>query len=154
MTSNVGAKLITDKTGGLGFSGNENSVMNYENIKEKVMGELKKCFKPEFINRVDDIIVFHQLTQENIEEIAKRMLFNLKKRVKELGVEIEFEDDVVKKISKAGFDPIYGARPLRRAIRSQIEDLLSEKMLDSSIVSGNKYVCKVVDDSFEFEKSL
>lgn len=154
MTSNVGAKLITDKMGGLGFSGSENSVMNYENIKEKVMGELKKCFKPEFINRVDDIIVFHQLTQENIEEIAKRMLFNLKKRVKELGVEIEFEDDVVKKISKSGFDPIYGARPLRRAIRSQIEDLLSEKMLDSSIASGNKYVCKVVDDSFEFEKSL
>ena len=154
MTSNVGAKLITDKTGGLGFSGSENSVMNYENIKEKVMGELKKCFKPEFINRVDDIIVFHQLTQENIEEIAKRMLFNLKKRVKELGVEIEFEDEVIKKISKSGFDPIYGARPLRRAIRSQIEDLLSEKMLDSSIASGNKYVCKVVDDSFEFEKSL
>ncbi|MBQ6625025.1 MAG: ATP-dependent Clp protease ATP-binding subunit [Clostridia bacterium] len=150
MTSNIGAKLITDKTGSLGFSGNENNTLSYETIKEKVTGELKKNFKPEFINRVDDIIVFHQLTQENIEEIAKRMLENLSKRVRELDVEISFEDSVITKISKSGFDPIYGARPLRRAIRSEIEDNLSEKLLDSSILPGKKYVCKVIDDNFEF----
>ena len=150
MTSNIGAKLITDKTGSLGFSGSDNNTLSYETIKEKVTGELKKNFKPEFINRVDDIIVFHQLTQENIEEIAKRMLENLSKRVRELDVEISFEDSVITKISKSGFDPIYGARPLRRAIRSEIEDNLSEKLLDSSILPGKKYVCKVIDDNFEF----
>lgn len=150
MTSNVGAKLITDKTGGLGFSGNDNSALSYETIKEKVTGELKKNFKPEFINRVDDIIVFHQLTQENICQIAKRMLDNLSKRVRELDVKISFEDEVITKISKSGFDPIYGARPLRRAIRSEIEDSLSEKLLDSSILPGKKYVCKVVDEKYVF----
>lgn len=150
MTSNIGAKLITDKTGGLGFSGKENEAMDYEKIKEKVMGELKRCFKPEFINRVDDIIVFHQLTQENIEEIAKRMLATLSERVRGLGIELSFDDEVVVKIAKAGFDPIYGARPLRRAVRSQIEDLLSEKMLDGSVSADKKYVCKADGDKYIF----
>lgn len=150
MTSNIGAKLITDKTGGLGFSGKENDAMDYEKIKEKVMGELKRCFKPEFINRVDDIIVFHQLTQENIEEIAKRMLATLSERVRGLGIELSFDDEVVVKIAKAGFDPIYGARPLRRAVRSQIEDLLSEKMLDGSVSADKKYVCKADGDKYIF----
>lgn len=150
MTSNVGAKLITDKNGSLGFSGDNSQQASYENIKEKVMGELKRCFKPEFINRVDDIIVFHQLTEENIEEIAKRMLDNLAMRVKGLGINISFEDEVVKKISKSGFDPVYGARPLRRAIRSQIEDPLSEKMLEGAVVSGKEYVCKVEDNKYTF----
>ena len=150
MTSNVGASLITDKTGGLGFSGNESEAMDYEKIKEKVMGELKRCFKPEFINRVDDIIVFHQLTQDNIEEIAKRMLAALCARVKSLGIELKFDDEVVRKIAKAGFDPVYGARPLRRAVRSQIEDRLSEKMLDGSVSSDKKYVCKTDGEEYVF----
>ena len=114
------------------------------------MGELKRCFKPEFINRVDDIIVFHQLTQENIEEIAKRMLATLSERVRGLGIELSFDDEVVIKIAKAGFDPIYGARPLRRAVRSQIEDLLSEKMLDGSVCADKKYVCKADGDKYVF----
>ncbi|MBQ7580386.1 MAG: ATP-dependent Clp protease ATP-binding subunit [Clostridia bacterium] len=150
MTSNVGASLITDKTGGLGFSGGENGSMDYEKIKEKVMGELKRCFKPEFINRVDDIIVFHQLTQENIEEIAKRMLKTLSDRVRSLGIELSFDDEVITKIAKAGFDPVYGARPLRRAVRSQIEDRLSEKMLDGSVSSDKKYVCKADGEEYVF----
>lgn len=150
MTSNVGASLITDKTGGLGFSGGESGAMDYEKIKDKVMGELKRCFKPEFINRVDDIIVFHQLTQENIEEIAKRMLKTLSDRVRSLGIELSFDDEVIEKIAKAGFDPIYGARPLRRAVRSQIEDRLSEKILDGSVAPEKKYVCKTDKDKFVF----
>ena len=152
MTSNVGAKLITDKTGGLGFSSGDSSAMSYENIKEKVMGELKRCFKPEFINRVDDIIVFHQLTQEDIEEIAKRMLSVLSKRVSELEITMDFDDEVVKKVAKAGFDPVYGARPLRRAIRSQIEDKLSEQMLDGTISAGKKYLCTVEENEFVFKE--
>ena len=115
------------------------------------MGELKKCFRPEFLNRVDDIIVFEQLNKDDIKEIARRMLKTLKNRVHDMGIELDFDDSAIEKISDEGFDPVYGARPLRRAIQSQIEDKLSEEMLDGHITSGNKYVCKHTDDGFVFE---
>ncbi|MBR3588848.1 MAG: ATP-dependent Clp protease ATP-binding subunit [Clostridia bacterium] len=152
MTSNVGAKLITDKKSSFGFSAESNDVVSHEKIKESVMGELKQCFRPEFLNRIDDIIVFRQLTQPDIEEIAKRMLSSLSKRVAKLDIEVEFSDEAVKKIADAGFDPVYGARPLRRAIQSKIEDTLSELMLDGSVKAGNSYICNVNEDNqFVFE---
>ena len=114
------------------------------------MGELKNCFKPEFLNRIDDTIVFKQLDENDIEEIAKRMLATLKKRVKGLDIEIEFTDKAVKAISKAGFDPVYGARPLRRAIQSKIEDTLSELMLDGTVKAGEKYICDEENGNFVF----
>ena len=89
------------------------------------MEELKKAFRPEFLNRVDDIIVFHKLSQEEIRQIAVRMLENLKERMESLGVDIEFTPQVIDAVAKAGFDPVYGARPLKRAIQSKIEDALS-----------------------------
>ena len=155
MTSNVGAKLITNAGGAaLGFKGEEgNGTMSQSDIKDAVMGELKKCFRPEFLNRVDDIIVFEQLNKDDIKEIARRMLKTLKNRVHDMGIELSFDDSAIEKIADEGFDPVYGARPLRRAIQSEIEDKLSEEMLDGRITSGNKYVCKHTDDGFVFDSA-
>lgn len=152
MTSNIGAKLISNSGAkALGFSGSENGgVMSQTAIKEAVTGELKKCFRPEFLNRVDDIIVFEQLSKENIRKIAERLLSVLSKRVGEMGIEIEFDDSAVEKIADEGFDPVYGARPLKRAIQSQIEDKLSEEMLEGKIKAGEKYTCRFEDNEFKF----
>ncbi len=155
MTSNVGAKLITNAgNAALGFKGEEgNGTMSQSDIKDAVMGELKKCFRPEFLNRVDDIIVFEQLNKDDIKEIARRMLKTLKNRVHDMGIELSFDDSAIEKIADEGFDPVYGARPLRRAIQSEIEDKLSEEMLDGRITLGNKYVCKHTDDGFVFDSA-
>ena len=155
MTSNVGAKLITNAgNAALGFKGEEgNGTMSQSDIKDAVMGELKKCFRPEFLNRVDDIIVFEQLNKDDIKEIARRMLKTLKNRVHDMGIELSIDDSAIEKIADEGFDPVYGARPLRRAIQSEIEDKLSEEMLDGRITSGNKYVCKHTDDGFVFDSA-
>ncbi len=151
MTSNVGAKLIAQSGAGtLGFAPAEAETMSEKRIREAVMGELKNVFRPEFINRVDDIIVFHQLGKEDINEIAKRMLSALSKRVKELDIGLEFSDEAVDAIGKAGFDPIYGARPLRRAIQQRIEDKLSEEMLEGKLEAGKAYICKYENENFEF----
>lgn len=140
MTSNVGARLITESNRhSLGFaSESQSGSKDFEKTKELVMGELKKLFRPEFINRVDDIIVFHKLTKENIRSITSKMLDNLAARLSELNVTMEFTDNACSAISDAGFDDIYGARPLRRAIQSRIEDKISEKILDGSVAAGKK----------------
>ena len=150
MTSNIGARKITDRKNGLGF-GSSNSGMTDEQLRESVMEELKKAFRPEFLNRIDDTIVFKQLKSEDIEEIAKRMLKSLAKRLSDRDITLEFSDDAIKKISKAGFDSVYGARPLRRAIQSKIEDSLSEQILDGKVVNGSKVLCDVSDDEFIFK---
>jgi len=150
MTSNVGAQLISTQRGSLGFSNDMNGgILSETKIKDFVMGELKKTFRPEFLNRVDDIIVFHQLKKEDISEIARRMLKTLASRVKTMDINIEFTDSVAEKIADAGFDPVYGARPLRRAIQSKIEDILSEQMLEGKIEANKSYVCDVKENEFE-----
>lgn len=152
MTSNVGAKLIAQSgQGTLGFAPADAETMSEKRIREAVMGELKNVFRPEFINRVDDIIVFRQLNKDDINEIAKRMLFSLSRRVKELDIGIEFSEESVSAIGEAGFDPVYGARPLRRAIQQKIEDKLSEEMLEGKLTAGNEYICNYVDGSFVFD---
>lgn len=148
MTSNVGARLIVDKQQSLGFT--QHSSEN-ANIKETVMAELKRVFRPEFLNRVDDVIVFSKLTKDEIKSIADKMLKNLSNRLKTLGVEIRFTDAVVEKIADEGFDDAYGARPLRRAIVSNIEDKLSEKLLNSSFKTSDTIVCDYRDNTFVFE---
>ena len=148
MTSNLGARLITEQKS-LGFSAGESkSTRSYEDIKSDVMGEIKRAFRPEFINRIDDIIVFHQLTEEDIKEIASKMLETLKSRLGANGITAEFTDEAITKIAKAGFDPVYGARPLRRAIQSEIEDMLAEKMLDGTVKNGAAIKIDVSDDKF------
>ena len=151
MTSNLGARLISGggaKT--LGFSaldeGDEEK--DYQKIKDDVMGELKQAFRPEFLNRIDEIIVFHQLSKDNIKEIAKRMLGTLKYRLSENGVAAEFTDAAVEKIADEGFDITYGARPLRRAIQSQIEDLVAEKMLEGDVKDGASITVDCEDGKF------
>ena len=152
MTSNVGAKLISSGSGSLGFSGSENNdIMDQTRIREAVMGELKKCFRPEFLNRVDDIIVFERLKKDDIKEIARRMLKTLSDRIKDMDIELSFDDSTVEQIANEGFDPVYGARPLRRAIQSKIEDKLSEEMLEGRIKAGEKYTCKFDGTDFIFE---
>ena len=155
MTSNVGAKLISGASGSLGFNSDKDSsgTLSDSKIRDAVMGELKKMFRPGFLNRVDDIIVFEQLKKDDIKKIASNMLDILRKRTSGLGIEISFDESAVDKIADEGFDPVYGARPLRRAIQSKIEDKLSEKMLDSSVSAGKKYVCKYKDDDFVFEEA-
>ncbi len=153
MTSNVGAKLITSQRGGLGFSGSQTGAsMDDSKIKENVLRELRDTFRPEFLNRVDDIIVFHALTKPDIDKIARKMLESLTKRAKEMDITIEFTDALVEKIGEAGFDPVYGARPLRRAIQSKIEDKLSEEMLEGNIHAGNSYLCDYEQDKVIFIK--
>jgi ATP-dependent Clp protease ATP-binding subunit ClpC len=155
MTSNLGAKLITKQTGGLGFSSGESheGLQNQEKIREAVMGELKKSFRPEFLNRVDDIIVFHQLDKAQIQEIARRMLKQVQSRLAEQGITVSFEDSVSARMADAGFDPIYGARPLRRAIQTQVEDLLSEKLLEGKVKPGGHYACREEGDKLVVEEA-
>ena len=155
MTSNVGAKKISQSGQGiLGFAPEKNETADEKKIREAVMGELKNVFRPEFLNRVDDIIVFRQLNQTDINEIARRMLSALSKRVEELNFGLEFSDDAIEEIGKAGFDPVYGARPLRRAIQQQIEDKLSEEMLEGKVRSGKKYICTVENGRYMFGETV
>ena len=151
MTSNVGARKITESKK-LGFGDQDASVRSPESIREEVMGELRRTFRPEFLNRVDDIIVFHQLGEDDIRAIAERMLANLTKRVKAMDIDLTFTPEAVTAISKAGFDPVYGARPLRRAIQSKIEDPFSEELLEGRFKAGEQAVCDWKEDKFQFAK--
>ena len=141
MTSNVGARMITDKNV-LGFSkssdNKESQEKEYENIKKDVMAELKKQFRPEFINRIDDIIVFHKLTEEDINQIIEIMLKQVQKRLKEQEYEVEFDSSVKELVAKKGIDTNYGARPLKRAIQSNVEDKIAEAILDGKIIPHKK----------------
>ncbi len=149
MTSNVGARLITDKQKSLGFAQETNDAKQ-EDIKTLVLGELKKVFRPEFLNRVDDIIVFNKLTQDEIKQIAGKMLDTLAGRLRAMNISISFTDAAVTAIADKGFDDSYGARPLRRAIQSEIEDPLSEQMLDGKITENSSVTCDYQDGKFVF----
>lgn len=152
MTSNVGARLITEKQSSLGFnSENENAEESEKkDIKELVTGELRKVFRPEFLNRVDDIIVFNKLNKDEIKQIAVKMLKTLENRLDKMNIKISFTDNAVSKIADKGFDENYGARPLRRAIQNEIEDPLSEQMLEGKVKDGTVVTCDFADGQFTF----
>ncbi|RAP25963.1 hypothetical protein C2W64_02172 [Brevibacillus laterosporus] len=135
MTSNVGATMIK-KNSSLGFTTND-SEKKYQDMKDKVMDELKRSFRPEFLNRIDEIIVFHSLEQEHIEKIVTLMTDDLRKRLMEQEIEFNLTEEAKKILAKEGFDPAYGARPLRRAIQRNIEDRLSEELLKGNITKGD-----------------
>lgn len=145
MTSNIGARLITEKRVSFGFSSQTQNDEDQAAIREKIFGELKSAFRPEFLNRIDDTIVFKKLEKQEIVAIAERMLEGLKKRVAQLNITVEFEPAVVEKLAQTGFDPVYGARPLRREIQNSVEDLLSEKILDGTVKNGDSVVCDLQD---------
>lgn len=152
MTSNVGARLITEKQSSLGFnSENENAdESEKKDIKELVTGELRKVFRPEFLNRVDDIIVFNKLNKDEIKQIAVKMLKTLENRLDKMNIKIIFTDNAISEIADKGFDENYGARPLRRAIQNEIEDPLSEQMLEGKVKDGAVVTCDFADGQFTF----
>ena len=142
MTSNVGAKNITADAARLGFDGSENGEkeseeVRFDRIRDAVMADLKRTFRPEFLNRIDEIIVFRQLTEDNIRQIARRMLDVTGARMAQQGITLAADDDAVAELARDGFDPQYGARPLRRAIQSMVEDAVAEKMLEGQLKSGD-----------------
>ena len=139
MTSNVGARNITEKAKTLGFSTGETAgdTVSDRRIREAVMGDLKRTFKPEFLNRIDETIVFHQLTRDEIRRISRNMLETVARRVEAMELKLEVTDAAVDALAEAGFDPVYGARPLRRKIQSTVEDALAERMLEGKIKAGD-----------------
>ena len=151
MTSNIGARLITSENSNLGFARYESGSKNEETtIKSNVMKEVKKVFSPEFLNRVDDIVVFKKLEDIEKEEISKKMLQEFSKRLKVLGIEIEFSNEAVKQISKIGYDNMYGARPIRRIITEKIEDEMTERILKNELKKGDRVRCDVVKGEYNF----
>ncbi len=152
MTSNVGASMITTQ-GKLGFSTAENEKKDkYEKLKDTVNEELKKAFRPEFLNRIDDIIVFAHLSKEEIREIVDLMMKDLFKRLSERGLSIEVTDEVKDYLAKDGYSEAYGARPLRRLIQRKIEDELAEEILTNAYQDGDTIVLKLKDEKIVFEK--
>jgi len=152
MTSNVGASNV-GKSRAVGF-GAENPALTYERMKESMMGELKKTFRPEFLNRVDEIIIFHQLEQEQTLQIARLMLSGVIERLKERGITLTVSPEAEEHLSRDGFDQVYGARPLRRAIQHQVEDSLSEELLSGRISIGDTVKAQVEQGKLVFIKSV
>ena len=152
MTSNLGARLITENKS-LGFATeSENLEKDYSKIKSDVMGELKRAFRPEFLNRIDDIIVFRQLSRDDIKQISAKMLSVLAERILSNDVTAKFTDKAIEHIAEIGFDPTFGARPLRRAIQSDIEDMIAEKMLAGEITPGDSIKIDFSKDKFVVKK--
>ena len=151
MTSNIGARAVEEKKN-LGFGGSA-EVASDEESRSIIQSELKKYFRPELLNRIDEIIIFHKLTQPEIDEIARKMLHTLANRMEELDIHLTVTDAAVEKLGKVGYDPVYGARPLRRTITNSLEDAISEKMLEGAIKAGDTVTVDVKDDNFTFETS-
>jgi ATP-dependent Clp protease ATP-binding subunit ClpC len=152
MTSNVGAHTIR-KQRTLGFSPAEDRVdSEYEKMKENILEELKRTFRPEFINRIDEVIVFHSLDDEHLRQIVPLMLQNAIDRLKQRDIHLEISDAAKDYMAKEGFDPVYGARPLRRAIQRTVEDNLSEEILAGRISVGDKVLIDVENDKLVFKK--
>ena len=140
MTSNLGASSIVEPKS-LGFAASVST--DKKDMHDVVMKKLKETFRPEFLNRIDDIIIFNKLTEEDIERITSLMLDELKQRIDALGIKAEFDESVVKMLAHEGFDPVYGARPLRRAITRKVEDSFSNAMLSQTVKAGDNVVAKL-----------
>ncbi|WP_344315156.1 ATP-dependent Clp protease ATP-binding subunit [Fodinicola feengrottensis] len=145
MTTNLGTRDVS-KAVSLGFQGGNDDSSNYERMKQKVQDELKQHFRPEFLNRIDDIVVFHQLTQEQIVQIVDIMVARVCGQLKEKGMTLSLTENARTFLAKKGFDPVLGARPLRRTIQREIEDTLSEKILFGEIQSGQQITIDVEGD--------
>jgi ATP-dependent Clp protease ATP-binding subunit ClpB len=142
MTSNLGSQMIQSM-----------SEQDYQVVKLAVMGEVKSHFRPEFINRIDEIVVFHALDEKNIASIARVQLKQLVKRVESMDMAIEVSDAAVAELAKAGFDPVYGARPLKRAIQQQLENPLSKAILEGKFAPKDTIVVDVKNGAFTFDKA-
>ena len=157
MTSNIGAKALTAAGAKLGFDADDKKAeadadAAYAQAKETVLAELRQTFRPEFLNRIDDIIVFRALTEQDIEEVARRMLKTVADRMETMDIHLDASDEAVKELAKEGFDPKYGARPLRRAIQSKVEDAVAEKLLDGTLKEGDTAKLAVEDEKLVVTK--
>ena len=141
MTSNLGSQMIQEMTGN-----------SYETIKHAVMGEVKTYFRPEFINRIDEVVVFHALDSRHIQSIAKIQLQYLEARLAKLDIQLEVSDAALAAISQAGFDPVFGARPLKRAIQAQIENPLAKEILQGKFVAKDTIIVDCREDEIVFTK--
>jgi len=150
LTSNLGVKKLQDFGTGIGFS--SNSYSNEEAKKQMLMKEMKNFFSPEFLNRIDDTIVFNSLSQEDIKKITDIELKKLVSRLVDMKYNITYDESLVEYLSKIGFDELYGARPLKRAIQDKVEDLLSEEVLTGKMIEGKTYLIKVVDENVVVQK--
>ena len=153
MTSNVGASGLIQKASALGFGGDDTPKSEDARIHERVMASLRETFKPEFLNRIDEIIVFSKLSDDEIKEIASLMLKSVEKRLDSMNISISFDDDVIALLAREGTDPVYGARPMRREIQRRIEDALSTEILDGKIAAGDSVQCRLDGDNILFEKN-
>ncbi len=152
MTSNVGGKNIVEPKN-LGFSVNNDIKKDYKKMKSQVLDEVKKLFKPEFINRIDEMVVFHPLSLEDVSKISKILLDDLVTRINNnLNIDLEYKESVIKFISEKGYSPIYGARPLKRCIQNLVEDVLAEKILSDIFVTNDKILIDVEDGALVYTK--
>jgi ATP-dependent Clp protease ATP-binding subunit ClpC len=151
MTSNLGARELTQKSGGLGFASSSTESSRAEQ-KNRVIGHLKEAFRPEFINRIDEIIVFDKLTDEDIRRIAVNLIKTLSERINALGIEVEFDGSAIDYLAKEGTDPVYGARPLRRTITHKVEDSFATAMLDGTFAKGDKVKVTVDENGLIWNK--
>ena len=153
MTSNVGASGLMQKASALGFGGDDTPKSEEARIHERVMASLRDTFKPEFLNRIDEIIVFSKLSDNEIKQIASLMLKSVEKRLETMNISISFDDDVIALLAREGTDPVYGARPMRREIQRRIEDALSTEILDGKIAAGDNVQCRLDGDKILFQKN-
>ena len=153
MTSNTGVELIKRETG-IGFSTKKDDAttqqQGYEKMREKVMAEVKKTFRPEFLNRLDEIIVFHELTESQLRNIVELMIRNLQKRLSERKLEVALTKAAKSWLAKEGYDPVYGARPLRRAIERHVENPLATKILRGEFEEGDAITVDLEKDILTF----
>jgi len=152
MTSNVGAQLISRQMN-LGFAAKQEAKgqkLDYDTMKERVLAEMKKTFRPEFINRIDEIIVFHQLTEEQLRQIVELLVKELQERLADRKLSIELSDKAKSWLVKEGYDPVYGARPLRRAIERHVENPLSSKLLGGEFKEGDTVKVDLGDKGLTF----
>ena len=154
MTSNVGAQQIT-RTNPLGFAGAENSDRERQaRIRKSVTDELRRTFRPEFLNRIDDTIVFRQLGEDDLREIARRLLKQAEKRIRTLGFSFRAEEDAVARLAQEGFDPASGARPLRRKIHTYVENPVAEHLLNKKFQPGDHLVLCIEEEKLTVKKEL
>lgn len=152
LTSNLGSGALAEPKQ-LGFSEGQTKRDEYEKSVQNVMEALKKAFRPEFLNRIDEIVVFHKLSDEDIKKIASLMLSEITKRIEGMNIRISFNDEVISYLAKEGFDPVYGARPLRRAMQRKIEDTLSVELLEGKIKAGDIVEAYLEDDTVKYRKT-
>jgi ATP-dependent Clp protease ATP-binding subunit ClpC len=156
MTSNVGVKKLQEFGAGVGFKTNSSSYVEEEQKREVLKKELKKFFAPEFLNRIDEVIIFNSLVKEDVKKIVKLELSILSERLTGLKYNIKFDDSILDMISEVGFDEMYGARPLKRAIQDKVEDFISEEVLKSNIQENTEYtlISENGDVKFKEEKKV